>query len=232
MDIIWKEVTYSYQENLKEALTLYHNSFPIEVREPEAVFLQSLKNAEIHLPNQYHFLVGFQDDELISLVTAHYLADVNTGFIVYLVTNPKIRSKGLGKQSLQSIEEILQQDSIAAGYESLDAIILETETEEMVHTKIEKEDCVKRTNFFMRNGFHKVEDFLYLQPPIHDDGVDVPLHLFIKNRSRQELKKSEVKRIVKAMYVEKYHHGNGIAKEVLNRSYSKMNLENSDLFCN
>ncbi|MGM0803776.1 MAG: GNAT family N-acetyltransferase [Bacillota bacterium] len=232
MEIIWKEVTHSNQEKLQEALTLYEHSFPIEVREPKSVFLQSLNNAETHLPNQYHFLVGFQDEVLVSLVTAHYLADVNTGFIVYLVTNPKVRSKGLGAQSLQRIEEVLQQDSIAAGYKSLDAIVLETETPEMVHSEKEKDDCVKRTNFFMRNGFYKVEDFLYLQPPIHDDGVDVPLHLFIKTLTKQERSVSEVKRIVKAMYLEKYHHGNGIVKEVLNRSYNKMNLEKSNLFCN
>jgi GNAT superfamily N-acetyltransferase len=232
MEIIWEEITNSNQEKLQEALTLYEHSFPIEVREPKSVFLQSLKNAETYLPNQYHFLVGFQGDELVSLVTAHYLADVNTGFIVYLVTNPKVRSKGVGAQSLQRMDELLQQDSIAAGYKSLDAIVLETETTEMVHSGKEKEDCVKRTNFFMKNGFHKVEDFLYLQPPIHDDGVDVPLHLFIKTLTQQELSVSEVKQIVKAMYLEKYYHGNGIAKEVLNRSYTKMSLEKSGLFCN
>ncbi|MBH0165497.1 GNAT family N-acetyltransferase [Fictibacillus sp. 7GRE50] len=231
MEITWKEVTFSNQENLKEALTLYHNSFPIEVREPESVFLQSLKNAEANRPNHYRFLVGYLEDELISVVTAHYLADVNAGFIVYLVTNPQIRSKGLGAKSLQKIEEVLQQDSIHAGNESLKAIVLETETQEMVHSEKEKEDCIKRTNFFMKNGFYKVEDFLYFQPPIHDDGVDVPLHLFMKQETEHEISKSEVKRIVKAMYVEKYHHGNGIAKEVLNRSYSKMNLENHNLFC-
>ncbi|MQR94568.1 GNAT family N-acetyltransferase [Fictibacillus phosphorivorans] len=230
MEITWKEVSYINQKNLQEALTLYHDSFPIEVREPESVFLQSLRNAETRLPNQYHFLVGFQDEMLVSLVTAHYLADVNTGFIVYLVTNPKVRSKGLGAQSLQRIEEVLQQDSIAAGYESLDAIVLETETPEMVHTEKEKDDCVKRTNFFMRNGFYKVKDFLYLQPPIHDDGVDVPLHLFIKTIGNQELPLSEVRRIVKAMYLEKYYHGNSIEKEVLNRSYNKMNVEKTSLF--
>ncbi|WP_137789344.1 GNAT family N-acetyltransferase [Bacillus sp. E(2018)] len=232
MEITWKEISYSNQENLKEALALYHHSFPIEVREPESVFLQSLKNAETHFPNHYHFLVGFQGDELVSLVTAHYLADVNTGFIVYLVTNPKVRSKGLGARSLERIEEVLQQDSIAAGYESLDAIVLETETVEMVHSEKEKADCVKRTNFFMRNEFYKVEDFLYLQPPIHGDGVDVPLHLFIKSLTKQQLSVNEVRRIVKAMYVEKYHYGNGIGKQVLNRSYNKMNLERSGLFYN
>ncbi len=231
IEITWREITNQHSKELKDTLSFYNHSFPIEVRETESVFLQSLRYAETQKLNNYHLIAGYLNGELISIVTAHYLADVNAGFIVYLVTNPQIRSKGLGAKSLQKIEDVLQQDSIHAGNESLKAIVLETETEEMVHSEKEKEDCVKRTNFFIKNGFYKVEDFLYFQPPIHDDGVDVPLHLFMKQRTEQEISKSEVKRIVKAMYVEKYHHGNGIAKEVLTRSYRKMNLEKHDLFC-
>ncbi|MED1865981.1 GNAT family N-acetyltransferase [Fictibacillus nanhaiensis] len=218
-------------KELKAALSFYKHSFPIEVRETESVFLQSLRYAETQKLNNYHFIAGYLNEELTSIVTAHYLADVNAGFIVYLVTNPKIRNKGLGAKSLQKIEEVLQQDSVHAGYKSLKTIVLETEIEEMVHTEKEKEDCVKRTKFFTKNGFYKVEDFLYFQPPIHDGGVDVPLHLFMKQRTKQEITNSDVKRIVKAMYVEKYYHGNGIEKGVLNTSYSKMNLEKSELFC-
>lgn len=230
MDIIWHEITLHDQVRLKEAMNLYNQTFPIEVRESETVFQQSLESALERKPNNYHFLVGYQGEELSAFVTAHYLAEVNTGFVVYLVTNPFVRSRGLGRETLRKMEEFLKQDAVAAGHKSLKAIVLETEILEMLHTEEEKEDSIKRTRFFLKNEFRKNEDVYYLQPPIHQDGVDVPLHLFIKNLSEQELKKDEVTRIVRAMYIEKYHMSNRIEKQVLNCSYRKMNIEENDLF--
>lgn len=230
MTITWHEITYDDAERLNDAFTLYHQSFPMEVRETENIFIQSLEYAVKHRPNNYRFLVGYLDEELVSLSTAHYLADVNTGFIVYLVTNSMVRSRGLGRETLRKMEEFLNQDAVTAGHKSLKAIVLETEILEMLHTEEEKEDSIKRTRFFLKNEFRKYEDVNYLQPPIHQDGVDVPLHLFIKNLSEQELKKDEVTRIVRAMYIEKYHMSNRIEKHVLNRSYRKMTIEENDLF--
>ncbi|WP_019420373.1 GNAT family N-acetyltransferase [Paenibacillus sp. OSY-SE] len=89
-------------------------------------------------------MLGFEGEQLVSFATGHYFAEVNSGFIVYIVTNPFVRSRGLGAKTLSKLEELLHKDAAAAGYDSLSAIILETETQEIAHTEAEKEDCMKR----------------------------------------------------------------------------------------
>ncbi|MGM0878477.1 MAG: hypothetical protein ACQEWV_28215 [Bacillota bacterium] len=93
-----------------------------------------------------------------------YFADVNSGFIVYIVTNPLIQSNGLGSKTLVKLEGLLNKDAISAGNLSLRAIFLETETQDMVHTEEEKEDCIKRNRFFDRNDYEKYEEIIYRQP--------------------------------------------------------------------
>ena len=97
----------------------------------------------------------------ISFATGNYLADVNSGFIVYIVTNPLVRSKVLDSKTLVKLEGLLNKDAVSAGNTSLKAIILETETEEMVHTEEEKEDCIKRNKFFERNYYMQYERIDY-----------------------------------------------------------------------
>lgn len=148
MAIKWIEMTENHLFYFETAMKLYDQAFPIEVREPQEVFLRSLQLTKLNKPNHFHFLIGLEGDQLVSFATGHYFANVNTGFIVYIVTNPHVRSNGLGTKTLLKIEELLKKDAISVGNSSLGAIILETETQEMVHTQKEKEDCIKRNRFF------------------------------------------------------------------------------------
>lgn len=222
MNIRWDEISEDNLSHIDKVFKLYDLVFPIVVREPHTIFYNGLHYARQRKPNNFRLLIGFEGEEIISFATGHYLEEVNSGFIVYIATNPHARSKGIGSKTLEKLEELLTEDAIAAGNSSLNAIILETETEDLVHSKKEKDDCKKRNEFFKRNGFKKSEGISYLQPPLHNEDEAVPLNLFIKNPQENE---QDIKKFIYAIYKEKYYLVNGIDKEVLNNCLIKMELD-------
>lgn len=224
MEIRWEEIKGDYLDHLDEVFKLYNNTFPCEVREPDTIFLKSLAYAEKEKHNNFRFIAGFEGEELVSFATGHYLADVNSGFIVYIVTNPAVRSKGLGAKTLLKMEQLLKEDAIRAGNLSLESLILETETEEMAHTEAEKDDCVKRKIFFERNDYKQFEGIHYLQPPLHSGDKSILLNLYLKTLQETELTHKEVIEIIRAMYKEKYEKVNEIDKNILNHCLEKMGL--------
>jgi GNAT superfamily N-acetyltransferase len=223
MTIRWGEITDDHLINLENALKLYNQTFPIEVREPHEVFMQGLHYAKNSYPNNFRFLVGFEKDELVSFATGHYLAEVNSGFIVYLVTSPSMRKMGVGARTLAKLESLLTEDAILAGNDSLGTIILETE--EMVHTEGEKADCIKRKRFYERNGYKQYVEIAYIQPPLHDVGSSVPLNLYLKDFQKGKRMQDEIKEIIRTMYYEKYYKVNRIEKKVLNNCSRKMGID-------
>lgn len=222
MNIRWDQITDNNLSHIDKVFKLYDLVFPIVVREPHTIFYNGLHYAGQRKPNNFRLLIGFEGEELISFATGHYLEEVNSGFIVYIATNPQSRSKGIGSKTLAKMEELLTDDAIKAGNSSLNSIILETETENLVHTKEEKDNCKKRNEFFKRNGFKKLEEISYLQPPLHHEDEAVPLNLFIKN---QQVNIQDIKKFIYAIYKEKYYFVNGIDKEVLNNCLIKMELD-------
>ena len=108
------------------------------------------------------------------------------------------------------------------------AIFLETETPEMVHTEKEKQDCLKRYQFFSRNGYEKYDEIPYLQPALHDEMGDIPLDLFIKNLDINKRSKDEIKNAILTIYKEKYQLVNGIDKSIINNCLKKMEIEDEE----
>ena len=226
--IEWKEITNDNQKNLESVLNLYDQAFRIDVREPLDVFQKGLKYATNNSPNNFRFLVSMEGDTVVSFATGHYLADVNAGFIVYIVTNPLIRGNGWGSTTLLIMEELLNKDAISAGHSSLRFSILETEMEEIVQTEAEKKDCIKRQRFYEKNKYRSYAGMNYLQPPLHGDKNGIPLNLLIKSfQGSQTITKAEISHIVQAMYWEKYYKVNGIDKAILSKCLNKMGIDNT-----
>jgi len=226
MTIRWEEITYDNLTNIEKVFEIYDEAFPIEVREPQDIFYQSLDYAKTRLPNGFRFLVGYEGEQLVSFATGHYFAEANIGFIVYIATNPLIRSKGLGTKTLVEIEELLNEDAISAGNVSLRATILETEKQEIVHNEAEKEDCIKRNRFFERNGYKKIDEIQYIQPPLNNGDSNVPLNLFI---NKNDVSKEEIIKYIQIIYKEKYCFVNRIDKQVLKSCLEMMGIENVHL---
>ncbi|APH05657.1 GNAT family N-acetyltransferase [Bacillus weihaiensis] len=216
--IRWKLIKKEDQRLLQEFFCLYDSMFPIDVREPHEVFLRSFDL------DSFLFLVGLEDGKIISFLTAHYLADVNSGFIVYLGTVPTQRNKGLGKRTLNKIEEMLNEESRSNGYSSFRALVLETERQEAVHSDEEKADCVRRNRFFSENGFKAEEMLHYVQPPLHKGQSPIPLEFFLKSKERITL--DECKEIIKSLYREKYLLANEINSTILSDCMKDMGVIN------
>lgn len=225
MILKWKEITYDNLMDFEKVMKLYDESFPIEVREPHDVFIKSLQYGTRCFPNHYRFLVGYEGDELVSFATAHYLAEVNIGFIVYIATKPKLRSKGLGSLTLMRMEKILNIDAKNAGYDSLKSLVLETEIEELAKSNMEKEECVRRSLFFQSNGYKPYKEINYFQPPLHEVGGKVSLELFIKEFSKDDIKLANMKQIIQSIYKEKYYTVNGLNEKNLHRFLSEMGIQ-------
>ncbi|KPB06698.1 hypothetical protein AAV98_00265 [Bacillus sp. CHD6a] len=225
MAIEWIEITKNSTKYFDEVMKLYEQSFPLEVRESQDIFHRSIRYSESSFPNTFRFLVGIEDEKVLSFATGHFLASVNAGFVVYIVTNPSIRSSGLGSKTLHKLEELLNADAINAGYENIDKILLETEIKEMVHTEKEKEECGKREKFFKRNGYFHLSSIDYRQPPLHKEEQSVPLKLFVKKCNAEDISYDRLQQAIVALYQEKYFHVNGIKRMVLHNCLREMGIE-------
>lgn len=224
MSLTWNEITMDNQKHLDEVLKLYDSTFPINVRESHQTFLNGLKYGSNRKPNNFRFLIGLEGEDLVSFATGHYLADVNSGFIVYIVTNPKAQSKGVGTRTLEKLEELLNQDAVSAGNPSINTIVLETETEEMAHTDEEKENCIKRSKFFKKNNYKRNTRISYVQPPLHSEENDVPLNLLYKRHHQNQVIEEDINDVIKALYKEKYSLVNQIDGKILKRLLEKMGI--------
>jgi hypothetical protein len=220
----WEVITLQNMNLIEEVFHLYNHSFPIEVREPQSIFIKSLEYAENSFPNHFRFLVGLIGEKVVSFATGHYLADVNTGFIVYIATHTEVESKGIGRKALLKMEELLNQDALRAGKLSIKGFILETEMEDMVHTALEKQACKRRELFFERNGYQLITEFHYFQPPLHANETVVPLHLYLKPYQEFSLSREDIVQMIQAMFKEKYDRVNEIDSKTLRSCLEKMGI--------
>ncbi|MDP4084629.1 MAG: GNAT family N-acetyltransferase [Bacillota bacterium] len=218
--VFWREITIDNLHYLEAVFPLYDLVFPPEVREPHFVFLSAIKKKECF----FHYLVGVESDEIVSFATAHYLADVNTGFIVYIATNPSFRKKGIGTETLINIEKILKVESINAGHHDLRAIVVETEKLELAQNETQKEECLKRNLFFTKNKYSFYQAISYVQPPLHNEESPISLNLFIKS-AQEGIPKEEVCNIISSIYLHKYHNINGIDMKTLINCFNMMNIQ-------
>jgi len=224
MTIVWEEITKNHMLHIEKVLELYDMAFLKDIREPHHIFYNALDKAEQNLPNRFRFLVGLMEGKLVSFATGHYLAEVNCGFIVYLGTDQHERGKGLGSQALGIIEEYLNQDALLAGNDSIRAFVLETEKLEWANSEEEREACLKRDNFYRKNGYKAYKGIEYMQPPLNGGNEGIPLKLNIKKRHQTNFSRDEVQRLIYAMYDQKYHLVNEIPTMVLNDCLKGMSI--------
>jgi hypothetical protein len=228
VEINWIEISDDNLYYLDKVFELYDQSFPLEVREPHDVFLQSLQYATKAYPNNFHLLIGLDGEELVSFATGHYLAAVNTGYVVYIVTNPLLRCKGTGTKTLLKIEELLNIDATLAGNSSLKAMILETESLDNAVDVVEREECIKRNRFFQKNKYNQYLEWEYVQPPLHNDDKSIPLNLLMKIPHNVQLSKEEVRNIIHSIYHEKYYIVNKIDQEILIRCLNEIGISGGE----
>lgn len=222
--MIWHEIIDPKEEILMEIFDLYDQIFPIEVREPHAVLIKSLQTSQMDASQSFRFLVGLDQTKVVSFATAHYFSRVNSGFIVYIGTDPSYQNHGIGSQTLAKMEDWLQENALQAGYESLRSIILEAEQIEIMSSEQERIECIKRNRFFEKNGYHHASHIPYVQPPLHAKESAVPLNLLIKLVQGFDMETVELMNIIYSMYIGKYGLINQINERILHECLQIMGI--------
>jgi len=87
-------------------------------------------------------------------------------------------------------------------------------------------NCIKRNRFFERNGYKKIDEIQYIQPPLNNGDSNVPLNLFI---NKNDVSKEEIIKYIQIIYKEKYCFVNRIDKQVLKSCLEMMGIENVHL---
>jgi GNAT superfamily N-acetyltransferase len=227
MEFQWLELTDIRTSIVEPCLALYQQTFSVDVREPEDVLLRGVTLRQAMAPNGFHFLVALDEQQQVAgFSTAHYLADVRFGFVVYLLVNPAIHGQGLGGKLLAQMQKRLEQDAARYGT-SLRGVILETEREEDAHNESERSDSRRRNRFFNRQGFGRLETVHYVQPPLWETTKEIPLHLYVRRLADQTmLTGAELRQIVQAMYEQKYGNVNHVDAQTLRHCEALLRVPN------
>ncbi|TDM10439.1 GNAT family N-acetyltransferase [Macrococcus lamae] len=182
-----------------EAMALYGETFPINIREPEQVFLNSMSLSD----ERYHFVGMVIADKLVGFITFHLEKQYHIGFIIYLVVHPDYRGRNIAAKLMNYAEE--RMSSIDTDLES---IMLECEQDENRNSPLEP--------FYKKFDYHKYPIY-YMQPGLRDD-QPVPMNLFVKTikDSRQRFL------AITQIYTAKYHEANGISLTKLQDYISTM----------
>lgn len=182
-----------------EAMTLYGQTFPYEIRESEDVFLNSLRMGS----ERYHFVGIKIDDRLAAFITFHIEKDHHVGFIVYLVVHPDFRGQKLAAKLIAYAEaRMLTVDG------RLETVVLECEKDAFGSSPLE--------SFYNKFDYHCYPIF-YMQPGLHGD-APVPMNLFIK----QLHDSSTIFLAITQIYIAKYNEANGISLTTLQDYISRM----------
>ncbi len=85
-----------------EALKLYDNKLDIGLDEDSKIFKRSLENNKTE--NDYAFIVGIENQTVVSLATAHYEATTNSAFLIYLIAKESPNHDERMSLTLEAIE--------------------------------------------------------------------------------------------------------------------------------
>ena len=88
-----------------EALKLYDTKLNLSLTEDKRIIKRSLENNKTE--NDYVFIVGLENDVVVSLATAHYEATTNSAFLIYLFAKDLPNHDELMTQTLHQIEHEL-----------------------------------------------------------------------------------------------------------------------------
>jgi len=186
---------------------IYKEAFPLTEREPPEVIVNSL---EMGVGQAF---AARSDGETIAIATTHLLKDPPAVFLVYLATKKGLRGRGCGGVLLEHAwktgrQELSEHGSPATG------LVAEVDAPEQSDDRQEKHERERRIAFFARHGAELLPR-AYTQPAV-DGTTTVPMRLVFRPAEGFERSDSTfTETLVRAIYLEKYHGANGIAKEPL-----------------
>ncbi|MDT3960068.1 hypothetical protein [Staphylococcus kloosii] len=209
----------------EEALNLYDGKLDVSLKEGEKIFRQSLENK--YTKHDYIFLVGIDNDSIVSIATAHYEATTNSAFLIYLLAENNGNRDITIRLTLEEMEKELNKLSNQLHAHDVNFIMLEVDQEiEEAESEDNEKTIVlnKRRRLLMEYGFEQQNDIDYIAPrqPIKNNFEEQSMDLFIK--SNIELTKDIYGTSIKSNYILKYVFANKISRHIIYPMLEQMDL--------
>ncbi|AVQ34701.1 MAG TPA: hypothetical protein K8V85_01690 [Staphylococcus kloosii] len=209
----------------EEALNLYDGKLDVSLKEGEKIFRQSLENK--YTKHDYIFLVGIDNDSIVSIATAHYEATTNSAFLIYLLAENNGNRDITIRLTLEEMEKELNKLSNQLHAHDINFIMLEVDQEIDEDELEDNEKTIvlnKRRRLLMEYGFEQQNDIDYIAPrqPIKNNFEEQPMDLFIK--SNIELTKDIYGTSIKSNYILKYVFANKISRHIIYPMLEQMDL--------
>jgi hypothetical protein len=194
---------------------IYNDSFPSSEREPPQVIVNSLETGAGMAAS------ARLNDETIAIATTHLLKNPPAIFLVYLATTKKLRGRGCGGELLEYAWQTGHQRLSDNGYNAT-GLVAEVDAPDESDDAEEKHFRERRIAFFARHGVELLQRS-YVQPAV--DGITtVPMRLIFRPAEGYAPPDSAfTDSLVRAIYFEKYHAVNGVAKESLISLFGAVN---------
>jgi len=186
---------------------LYETAFPSTEREPAGVI-----RATVALGNGF-VLRATAAGATIGFAVSHVLRDPPVNFLVYLVVHPAWRAQGVGSELFErTFQEGVARNTALAG--AAEGLIWEVDDPAEASSPHEQARRSRRIAFFTGVG-GRVLPLRYRQPAV-DGTAPVPMLLMFRSTADHSWPDTaRTARIVRAMYMEKYHGVNGLPRESL-----------------
>ena len=186
---------------------IYDDAFPASEREPPNVIVKSLE-----MGAGQAFAARF-NDKTIAIATTHLLKDPPVVFLIYLATMKGLRGRGCGGELLEYTRKTGYQELSKQGLQST-GFVAEVDAPDESDNIDERHLRERRIAFFARHGAELLPR-AYTQPAV-DGTHTVPMRLVFRPAKGLDNPDSDfTDALVRAIYFEKYHAANGIAKESL-----------------
>lgn len=203
-----------------EALELYDSKLDISLSEDKSIFKRSLENNKTE--NDYVFVVGLEDNRVVSLATAHYEATTNSAFLIYLIAKNLPHHDELMTATLAQVENELNTVSNIVHSKNINFLMMEVPKEPFDLTKSHNQVIENRRQFLYEHQFERQNDIDYIHPNYTFNEQPKEVDLFIKTNI--ELTKDIYGASIKSNYILKYVFANGISRDIIYPLLEAMDL--------
>lgn len=216
----FKTITSANDPYFNEALQIYDSKLDISLTEDSHIFKQSLENNKTE--KDYAFIVGVENDEVVSMASAHYEATTNSAFLIYLITKNKDNHDEVMSKTLEKIEEQLNVLSNEIHDRDINFIMMEVPKEPLTTDEETNKVLERRRQFLYEHQFEKQTEIDYIHPNYTNDEDPKEIDLFIK--ANILLSKDIYGTSVKSNYILKYVFANRISRDIIYPLLEQMKL--------
>ncbi len=184
-------------EEFERAYALYCAAFPESERETQENLIRWIEakgSKRIH-PDDVHFLVSTSAEHgIVAIAVVHYIDAIQSGFLGYLVVDPRFRSRSIGSQLFAAAQQTVAHDAHERGYIAR-GIFMELDREDP-----HDPDVPRRFDFWKKHGVLPLYiDWRY--PPLH--GGEPPASMYLAYgpfNSGDALTSDEITAAARAVY--------------------------------